>query len=255
MEHRVDEVLPHALGGEVDVGEVPLRRLHRAVGVPLEGVGEAVLQDVVRPAVEVDEVHVDLHAERVRAVVERLEVRVRAVLRVDLVVVGDAVGVLRAAEAACDLARAPPRAVHVAVHLDERRQVDGVDADGAHVVQHLRRRAEVPVAREVAQHDLVDRRPLQVRRRGAHRPPRHSNGGQGRAEQHFSHVRQYSIKRRLRPPPYLKPYKSVNRPMHPASKLFQNGDCLWRRETLYCSHFFRLEGCPSGRWCNLGKVV
>ena len=169
VQHRVDQVLAHALRLEVDEGEPPVGRLHRAVGIPLEGVGELVLQHVVRPAMEVDEIHVDLHAERMGAVIERLEVRVRAVFRVDPVVVGDAVGVLRRVVAAPDLAVRPSVAVHVAVGVDERRQVDDVDAKGAHVVEHLRRGLEVAAAREVAQHDLVDDGALQVVRRRPHR--------------------------------------------------------------------------------------
>ena len=147
---------------------MPLGRTHRTVLVLLERIRKHVLQHVVRPAMEIDDVHVHPHAKLVRTVVERLEVRVLAVLRVDLIIVGYAVGVLGRMVTALLLLWTPARLVHVAVHLHERRKIHHIHSRRAHMVEHRRGRPEVSVACKVSQYDLIYGRTLQVFRRGAH---------------------------------------------------------------------------------------
>ena len=169
MEHRVYEVLAHVRRPEVDERKVPIRHADRSVRILLERIREHVSYDVVRTAMQVDEIHVHLHAERMGAVVEGLEILVASVLGVDLVVVRYAVWILRGVESARLLALAPTRLVHVAVHLHKRSEVHHVHADGPDVVEHLSRGLEVSVPREVAKDDLIDRGVLEIFGRRTHR--------------------------------------------------------------------------------------
>ena len=87
MLHVPLQVIPRPLRLEVDVREVPDRHARRAVRILLERVRDLLGNHVVRTRMKIDEIEHHLETKRMGLVDERLEVRLRTVLGIDLVVV------------------------------------------------------------------------------------------------------------------------------------------------------------------------
>lgn len=104
---------------------------------------------------EVDEIEDDLHPQFVRLRAEVFKILVRAVLLVDVEVVGNAVLILRIVEPAFDLPRTPERPVRVSIHLEDRHKIRDGDAEILEVRELPLRRLERAFRGERARLDLV----------------------------------------------------------------------------------------------------
>ena len=109
-----------------------------------------------RAAVEIHQIEHDLHAQPVRAADEALEVVVGAVFRLDVIVIADAVGILRVVAAARLLAVAPELGVLIGIVYADGAEIDDIDPQLGEVGQQLGCGVQRALGREGAQEQLID---------------------------------------------------------------------------------------------------